>query len=701
MQTKKFLRKKILNRRGQALVLYALLIPVLFLFVGVGFDLGWYFINVSRLQNAADSAALAGAHALVAEEDFEKYYVVSLASNDLPADFDDYQDVFKNTFDSSTIANGKLYNYKPINEIKDSLKKARLQAEEYTRKNLIDSNAVNESSDSMYVLGATDAWSISNNETDKKVSGKIELKYKVVDGKNDVYGPLYYVVNLTEKIRHLFLPGWFDPMNAPVKAVVLLKPHYKGLIDPMQQLERTKVIDNWEYTREYKDPSTGLSVSGDKWNHYQAGTYSDRTHGIKYTSGNTNRTESVVVKTTAEDSSGASTLANGNHFYSANEVDSINIDMRAEVKNIKFSTDWDIGMDGDDVTNYSYQFAEGWSATDGANKRILFNVELDEAFPTRDATKQADPLWVRIESDPIKNPYTGAGVSNFNSVRQVTLNFNTDNSQVSGDHYVNRPYVIFYTGPENIDYTTTKDVDGSDVLIRHSQPVVLNLNENLNAIVYMPNSPVIINGNGHELKGFVIAKCYLRSVTHEDMLGTDSITLYNGFNVPTTLNANYTEGTDGNSNTVYFKPNELVDMNEINQEYSGENFTTTYDGSGNVIVREKFEANHYILLDYTKDDHNTYAVMENGQLNENKTFAAYVNATYEQKYKNVSGLNDSQITAVSFPAENYNETTATYYVANEYVSSTKKERQLRQSACQRHANVRRQNQVALRQSQVQ
>ena len=39
--------------RGQAMVFVALLIPLLILFVGVGMDLGWYYLNVSRLQNAA------------------------------------------------------------------------------------------------------------------------------------------------------------------------------------------------------------------------------------------------------------------------------------------------------------------------------------------------------------------------------------------------------------------------------------------------------------------------------------------------------------------------------------------------------------------------------------------------------------------------------------------------------------------------
>ncbi|MBE8950510.1 MAG: hypothetical protein SR3Q1_07920 [Quinella sp. 3Q1] len=571
--------------------------------------------------------------------------------------------------------NGVLRNYKNIADIAETLKKGRASAEEFARKNLSDAEEVNSSASTTDTLSAVDGWSISADVADKKVSGVIELKYKIVDGKNDVYGPLYYVVNLTEKVRHLFMPGWFDDMDAPVRAVVLLKPHYKGLIEPMEQLERTQVIDNWEYAKEYLNkPGTYIG----KWNHYQAGIRSNSNYGIRYTSGNSNRTESVIVKTSrktagknviasADGSSGEATDANGGNWYSATEVDSINIDMRAEVKG-KFSTDWDIGYDFGE-TGHSYQFMEGWSATDGADKRILFNVEFDEPFPTRDTSRQADPLWVRIESDPIKNPYTGAGVANFNSVRQVTLNFNTDNTTIkqsgSRKYYQYRPYVIFYDGPENIDYT--KDANG--VLIRHSQPVVLNLNEDTNAIIYMPESPVIINGNEKKLTGFVIAKCFLQSVTEAEMLGTNSITLFDGFNEPSKFNAGFTKGTDGNSNTVYFKPDELLDRSDIDSNYS--DVTITEDDSGNVVVREKITVNHYILLNYTKADHDKYAVTENGILNENKTFAAYVNATYKEKYKTVSGLNDSQITAVSFPAENYNETTAIYYVANEYVSASK------------------------------
>ena len=66
--------KHLSRQRGQAMVLYALLMPIFLLFVGVALDLGWYYLNVSRLQNAADAAAWAGANALVEEnEAFSDY----------------------------------------------------------------------------------------------------------------------------------------------------------------------------------------------------------------------------------------------------------------------------------------------------------------------------------------------------------------------------------------------------------------------------------------------------------------------------------------------------------------------------------------------------------------------------------------------------------------------------------------------------
>ena len=55
-------RKKLKNQLGQTAVFFALLLPVLILFLFVVFDLGWLYLNKSRLQNAAEAAAIAGAN---------------------------------------------------------------------------------------------------------------------------------------------------------------------------------------------------------------------------------------------------------------------------------------------------------------------------------------------------------------------------------------------------------------------------------------------------------------------------------------------------------------------------------------------------------------------------------------------------------------------------------------------------------------
>ena len=564
----------------------------------------------------------------------------------------------------TTITNGELSNYKKADEVKDTLADGRVLAEQYARENLADNTAVKSLTSDWKDITATDGWSISKNDADKKVSGTVELKYKIVDGKNDVYGPLYYVVNLKEKIRHFFMPGWFDDMVAPVRAVVLLQPNERGLITPMQRLERTMVVDNWEYAKQYLGSS---SVYAGKWNHYMAGTTSDDT-GIKYSSGNVYRTESINVRPVARNgnnkSDGQSTAANGGKFYNVNEVDSINFDFQAEVSK-KFSTDWDLGQP---LSDYSYSHVEkingekSWGVGNGDDKRILFNVEFNEAFAKRPSVSGTDPLWTRIESDPIKNPYTGAGVNNFNTVRQITLNFNSNNALIDNDgNYKYRPYVIFYTGPENIDYTT----DENGVLKRHSQPVVINLNDDTNAIIYMPNSSVIINGNGHKLSGFVIAKCYLFSVTEEDMTNGKFFEHYDGFNASEIMHGNFSKGTDGSGYTVYFDSEvsaTLKTKEELNNLYKGEEFTTLEDGStGNLTVKEKIKAPQYPVISFTKDLYTNCKTLE-------EYFAItanYINTTYtKEKYMQYSGLSEDKVSMIKFPEENEVLRNASGIIAN-------------------------------------
>ena len=638
--------------------------PIIILFVGVGMDLGWYYLNVSRLQNAADAAARAGAISIVEDETlyFSNYFTNLLAKNELPTDFDDYE--------NATKLFGELKNYHSAETIKDLLLRSRNSAENYTRINLRDSETdlaesfdlAGSNSGGWNSLSTTDEWAFSTSDGEQNVEGEIYLKYKRIDGKNDVLGTLYYVVELTEDIRHFFLPGWFDDMKASVRAVALLQPHDKDLVTIFQELERTKVIDNWEYQNYYKGTEGSYA---EKWNHYQAGKGSDTKVGIKYNSGDSYRTETVAVTTIFDTGTANRTSANGGKFYSASEVDSINLDFRAEILK-RFNSDWDLGQA---VTGQTYNFTEGWSATEGNDKRILFNAEFNQAFPTRKPTLYADPLWVRIESDPIINlSYIPgkAGHVNYNSVRQITLNFNADNTEADSNHYTQRPYIIFYTGPENIDYAT----DSNGVLLRHSQPVVINLNEDLNAIFYMPESPVVINGNGNKLNGFIIAKCFVHSATADDM--KNGFILYDGFNAPSKFNGGYIEvsSADNTDKKLYVLAKDILDHDEVVALNEGAQEIDS--GNGIISFYEEMHAPKYIFVNYTKADHNQYLVTEGGNVNENKTFAAYINATYKEKFKTFSELTDSQISAVSLPDENYNETTAIYYVATSDISDTKK-----------------------------
>ena len=77
---------KKIKQSGQALVLYALLVPLLMLLAGVGIDLGWYYLNVSRLQNAADAAALAGARKIINTNSGKLKDLVPVLVSKLPAD---------------------------------------------------------------------------------------------------------------------------------------------------------------------------------------------------------------------------------------------------------------------------------------------------------------------------------------------------------------------------------------------------------------------------------------------------------------------------------------------------------------------------------------------------------------------------------------------------------------------------------------
>ena len=231
------------KQRGQALVLFALLIPVLLLFVGVGLDLGWYYLNVSRLQNAADAAALAGAQIII--NDNVNFPTV--------------------TEEAILISNRSFDPAKKYEGITDGEKEVLAQADEfaehYAVKNLGTKEDVNfgtaEAADVKNSI--IDTWSKSKNATDRVVTPTYAM-YN--------YGTsFFYVVTLKENIEHFFLPGWFPSMNAPVVAVAKLNqtPNMFKIINS------NVIVGNWEVQEFYReqtaatekqtDPQTGKTVT--------------------------------------------------------------------------------------------------------------------------------------------------------------------------------------------------------------------------------------------------------------------------------------------------------------------------------------------------------------------------------------------------------------------------------------------------------
>ena len=248
-------------------------------------------------------------------------------------------------------------------------------------------------------------------------------------------------------------------------------------------------------------------------------------------------TNDVAINNSDEKSYTYNTTGNP---YVAEDLDSIDVDFWWDIgfstNSVYRSKDWDLEL-GYDSGWYHIDGnkKDHWSGYDndtrsgvgvGAIKnqkygwinhaRIHSEINFNKPYPKRKRVTENDPnnpdiLWVRIESESmLRYPDNPADPNNekhlnmrvYNSVRQIIINFNASNAGQN-----DRPLVIFYDGPER--YTT-------DNHLRDSKPVIVNLNADFNGILYMPNSPVVFNGNEKNFRGFIVAKKYLRLKTTQD-----------------------------------------------------------------------------------------------------------------------------------------------------------------------------------------
>lgn len=500
---KKFL-KSLQNQKGQSLALYALLVPLLFTAGGTAVDLGWYYMNVSRLQNMADTAVKAGAEVLVNP----------LKNGELT----DY---------TYGYLLPKIPNTAALTKSDRTTAKGDAEAKKYIVKN----------------LPVTAEWK-GNKINDDYNDSELTFVKNLYEKTDDDYKPLYYEVVLTEKHNHLF--KILDSLDTVISVKSVAKFTHnkendsetpdKTLAEQMEDIKNTKVYTFFEDIKhEYelidakkkaeliaKYIEQGYSQQnaeelatndmGTKSAFQKAEDRSVQTSGNYWDSDKLNnyRTESSTLRG----------IGGATWRVDQYNIDDLFINFEAEVQYV-FPKDWDLDseyqpsgisylssnkiFDGKSDPNKVRYKLRIHSLIGVESARNLEGTKSLNKFPykVRAGKDAPDPLYARIESETIKrNKYNAAGHKSFNSVHQIIINVTFPNTAAD-----DRPIIFFYDGPEKIDENSS---------VRNSKPLILNLNADFRGVIYAPNSPVVVSGNNHSFEGFIVAKEFVKLKTKEE-----------------------------------------------------------------------------------------------------------------------------------------------------------------------------------------
>ena len=493
------------SQKGAVLVFMALMLPIVVFFSGMAIDFGRAYLHKSQLQNAADAAALAG---------------VSAAARSSSAHLVD-------TIPSGFLTNGEA------------------------NKLAVAKNAAN-------VILVKDTGEASANESNTKLRMTKEGNNPKVDV--DTY---YYMVELTDEVKmvfaQLFLPQSLIPndWNMKVAAKAWAKAKINDGLD----------LDKMTYDILHKETAANFyewqkHAGGD---FATAQQLSFTNPGVAYNFGAEEKTRSEVFNMNEivaenkdvfinlrQDISAKSAFADtwdisdfrgksydeiSELFYdfsSAEKQPKVWLDVPKNNGTLNYDTitlDQFIRNYAAAVDGYSRQTLDAKTGKNYANyehiedalKMLTSTIEdainVNVAYPVRqidslpeskvsfvyndDKRNRQDPLFVRIESEEFNSSDNGRATNSAsggvtNSVRDISININVDNTAKVNDEYIYRPMVFFYEGP--------MDADGNHGVGRKSNTVVLELNADFRGIIYAPNSPVQVKGNGHEFNGYIIAQ---------------------------------------------------------------------------------------------------------------------------------------------------------------------------------------------------
>lgn len=595
------------KQRGQAMVFYVLMLPTLFIFVGLVADFGWWFFNQSRLQNAADAAVLAGAYEIAKGCDYPDAEIKVR---------------FVNSPDTSLARHTEIPTFNGDSETVTE-----------TAKNYADKNFSYEN------------LKVSNFFQDYAYVNLDEFKTFIKDASSNQAGllpPLYYVVELRGRANHLFgIMEQFGNMSLHVLAVTRING--KNVPPPLEnpgsetideglhnKMPEVVIIGNWEvqnwyYKNSNKWKDTYADIYGHetlfngKWNHFRT---ENKTINNSSSKKRTNDRpgvyeENLDVYDGSPDT--FATPANGNKKYPYDQLESINLDFTQDFQvytksGISYLTeDWDIGYPKNTAEISSISVINGGTLSSRTHSQFSFGAP----YKTRPDKEYPDLLGVRVESEPMWSKLGVLTQKTLNSVRQIVININQSNICNEDDEITYRPLVFFYDGPEtnstNPNLTaaerasskakSAKTVADSGYIhyengvkyvngvpygenetpyIRDSQPVIINLNAGLSGVFYMPNSPVVLNDNGQDFKGFIVAKKYLALKTEDDF--TESGGKYYGsdgkeyFRLVDTVN--------GFDNVMFVDEKNNVQYKDVSADFKYQ--YGTFDSFGGKLLEETF-----------------------------------------------------------------------------------------------------------------
>ena len=490
--------KHIETERASVLVFTAILLPLILFFAGMAIDIGGGYLYKSSLQNAADAAALAGVQAASSKK--------------------------ARLVNSDTVSS--IINVTPP---AGSLDRANAMANK--------------------VMAAdVGAWQSGGEHV------STEMRASLLDkedpralGKTGAY---YYKVEITDRMpmrfARLFLPdalvanGWTVTVQSWAMAATDESTAMSGrtLLEQMLEVENDENTSTFqELKQHFKDH--GMS-DGDAHNAAKAlgftnpgitynldGTRSE-TFSVRHDNGQTKDQKSLMINFKPDITTKGNLKLGGNwdisdiadmtdeevkEFLRANQLEYTNL-RRYNNKGTLLNgegnyLDW-TNSDDPLLKNMIQVYGEA-VVSQLLKSRIASIINVEEAYPVRDVESlgpldvsfdihynrnKLDPLFIRIESEEYNEANGKAnGPYVTNSVRDISINIKPQANNMAEKEY--RPILFFYDGP--VDELGERGVG------RKSRTVVLTLESDFRGVLFAPNSPVQVIGNGHIFQGLIVA----------------------------------------------------------------------------------------------------------------------------------------------------------------------------------------------------